>query len=692
MGESESEPQPGMFLFLGATALFAAFYQHALRPYLRVSTIVACVLFGILLGLLSDVISAVDHVVVMRYIPTHVVYFVFIPVVVFQSSFTLNPTVFSDVFAQAVLLAAPGMILNMSLTACLCKSLFWEWDWITSFLYGAIVSATDPVATVGSLKRLGADKRVAGLIEAESFLSDALSLVFFAILFPSMILGQLEAPFATLVGYFFQLSLGGFGLGVVSGWALCFGLSRVHKECSIEVALTIACAYLTFYIAEELCDVSGVVAVLTAGIYFGFQRTSLSEDSQHMTHVFWQMLVFFGNAIIATLAGILLVRNPTPTGTIAVIDLIKAVCLFILVFINRGFVTAILWPVINLARKVSWQTTALIAYSGLRGALALSLAVMLVVDEDVGPVRSYQILYFTACTVTLSNVVNEIAQPHVVVVLGLDGRSHKKYFVARAYRRCHAVMEATLRRLQTHHLLFNANWSDVRDHISRFGSDRTGVRKAKKAGQCPTSLDNELNERGNRHEATHDDDEDGASSHDELMAADGQRHRSSSSTMFRAIFNQNQRNQAGLYDRRSLARHAYIRVMKHKFHELHEQGYLSPDTYARVDALLDNYLVDPTTDAATHDFFNVSRVEELWTPVPQHGGRRWQFFGRWVNRILLALIPGMNVGIRVRRLELLVSYRRALSSLMQENALWKAALWTVWGRQVALSHLIVAND
>lgn len=171
-------------------------------------------------------------------------------------------------------------------------------------MFGAIISATDPVAVVALLKELGASRRLATLIEGESLLNDGTAMVVFQVLL-SIVKGEENTPVS--VGVFFcRLSLGGPLIGIVCGIIVSFWLSRIVNNPILEVNLTVFSAYMLFYIAESELKVSGILAMVAFGLWMTRSgKTRISSASEHAVHYVWSYIGFIAETVIFLLTGVI---------------------------------------------------------------------------------------------------------------------------------------------------------------------------------------------------------------------------------------------------------------------------------------------------------------------------------------------------------------------------------------------------
>ncbi|WP_267874799.1 cation:proton antiporter [Shewanella psychropiezotolerans] len=208
----------------------------------------------------------------------NLIMFIFLPALVFESAFSLEVHLFKRMFSQIALLAIPGMVLCTGITALLSLSVLpWHWSVGTALMFGAIVSATDPVAVVSLLKEMCSRARLQTLIEGESLLNDGTAIVLFTLFLGLATQAQAELSFMHVIGEFTRVVSIGVLIGaVVAAISLMF-IGSLFNDSLIEIALTLVLPYLVFYLSEHVFHASGVVSVVTlALIYAGPGRTRFS--------------------------------------------------------------------------------------------------------------------------------------------------------------------------------------------------------------------------------------------------------------------------------------------------------------------------------------------------------------------------------------------------------------------------------
>lgn len=259
-----------ILLFVVATAVAIAARR------LRLPYTVALVLTGLILGALK--LFPAPH------LTKNLLFAAFLPGLIFEAAFHIQWREFRDNLITILTLAVPGVIASTALVAFVLPIVFGAFGvtpgfgWRHALVFGALISATDPVAVVALFRSLGAPHRLTTLLDGESLLNDGTAIVFFALSLSlvagtATTAGTLTLQFASIVGV-------GAGVGALIG-AVASVLMRKIDDPMIEITLTTIAAYGSFVTAETL-NASGVIATVGAGMLCGNlgARTGMSASTR----------------------------------------------------------------------------------------------------------------------------------------------------------------------------------------------------------------------------------------------------------------------------------------------------------------------------------------------------------------------------------------------------------------------------
>jgi CPA1 family monovalent cation:H+ antiporter len=305
------------------------------------------------------------------------VLFVFLPALVFEAALSLDVRRLMDDIAPILFLAVVGLLIS---TAVIGLSL-WAVSGmalVACLLLGAICSATDPVAVVAIFKEVGAPKRLSILVEGESLFNDATAIVVFTIL-AGMLAGGAEPSVLGGLGSFLEVFLGGIVVGWIMGRVFVGIIRRLENMPLVEQSLTLSLAYLSFIVAEHYLHVSGVMAVVVAALVLGSRgRTVIQPHDWHSLHETWEQIGFWANSIIFILVGLAV---PAIMDDFGAAQLLWLVVLIAAAFLARALILFGLLPLLarlGLAQQVSTGFSTVMFWGGLRGAVALALALIII--------------------------------------------------------------------------------------------------------------------------------------------------------------------------------------------------------------------------------------------------------------------------------------------------------------------------
>ncbi|PKI46824.1 hypothetical protein CRG98_032762 [Punica granatum] len=246
---SSSDPTDAV-IFVGICLVLGIACRQLLRGT-RVPYTVALLILGIALGSIEygthhHLGKIGDGIRIWAGINPDLLLAVFLPALLFESSFAMEVHQIKRCIAQMILLAGPGVLISTFCLGTALKLTFpYKWNWKTSLLLGGLLSATDPVAVVALLKELGASKKLSTIIEGESLMNDGTAIVVFQ-LFAKMVLGE-SFNWEAILKFLAQVSLGAVGFGLAFGIASVLWLGFIFNDTVIEITLTLAVSYIAYF-------------------------------------------------------------------------------------------------------------------------------------------------------------------------------------------------------------------------------------------------------------------------------------------------------------------------------------------------------------------------------------------------------------------------------------------------------------
>ncbi|SDJ28180.1 NhaP-type Na+/H+ or K+/H+ antiporter [Ferrimonas sediminum] len=466
------EPALLILVFIILALLIGAAVRHALKqrglPYT-----VALLVVGLAIGLahrgelLITWAPVLDEAFeLVAEITPHIILYVFLPTLIFESAFSMEAHLFRRMFLQIAILAIPGLMVAAALTALLVKWAFpWEWSWAVCLLFGTLISATDPVAVVALLKEVSSRKRLETLIEGESLLNDGTAIVLFSLFYALATLGgQDSGPSAHVVLEFGQVVLGGLAVGILVGGLAIWWIGRVFNDPIIEITLSVVAAYLVYFVAERL-HVSGVVALVSLALMFaGSGRTRISPEVTGFLHHFWEMMAHIANTVIFLVVGILIATR-VPLDQPALWQAL--VLLYLSLIVIRAITIGLFLPLLQkVGTPLSREKALVLLWGGLRGAVSLALALTIAADGLLDRQLADQILFLCAGIVVLTIVVNGGTMGRLLGWLKLDRLPEaKQATVDRVVTEVTRELNEMLPGMMTHEFLSGSDWKAVRRQV-----------------------------------------------------------------------------------------------------------------------------------------------------------------------------------------------------------------------------------
>lgn len=330
--------------------------------WVRLPYTIALVISGLAVGLLDIRPLEIQ-------LTPQLVFDILLPPLLFEAAFHLD----WDLLARRIRSVSSLPVIGVAVSTLIVGAILHlglAMEWSTALLFGALISATDPVAVVATLRRLGAPRDLGVIMEGESLFNDGMALVLFRSLAGMAVVGTVHPAEGVLE--FVQVAAGGLVLGLTAG-LLFSHLVRLLDDYLIEVTLTTILAYGTFLLAESF-HVSGVIAVVGAGLVAGNYgaRVGMSPTTLVNLYSFWEYFAFLVNSLVFLLIGIQVDVGLMRANLVPILWALGAV------LVGRGAVVyALTFLVDRFGREIPLSWRHMLVWGGLRGAIALAMALSL---------------------------------------------------------------------------------------------------------------------------------------------------------------------------------------------------------------------------------------------------------------------------------------------------------------------------
>jgi CPA1 family monovalent cation:H+ antiporter len=289
-----------------------------------------------------------------------------LPPLLFEAAFYISWNQLRRDFAVIVVLATLGVLLSAGITA-IGMHFVVHWQWISALVFGVLIAATDPISVIATFKEAKAHGRLLVLIEAESLFNDGTAAVGFGV-----VVALASGQQLTAIGISFLLLRTIVG-GVLCGAAVALAallLTGRTKDHLVEITFTTVAAYGSFLLADHF-GLSGVLATITAGLMMSNFKllNGISPRGKEAVQAFWEYAAFVANSLVFLLIGMHVAHRNfvaiwLPAAiAIALVTLGRAVAIYpcCLLFLPTGL-------------RVAWKHQHVLFWGGLRGAVALALA------------------------------------------------------------------------------------------------------------------------------------------------------------------------------------------------------------------------------------------------------------------------------------------------------------------------------
>lgn len=403
-------------LFLVLVLLFAVFMLTMLAQKLKISYPI----FLVIAGLGISFIPGIPKVE----IEPEMIFLIFLPPLLYESAWYTSWNDFWK-WKRPIGMLAFGLVFFTSIiVAYISSSMIPGFTLAMGFLLGGIISPPDAVAANSVLKNIKIPKRLTAVLEGESLINDASSLIVFRFALAAVLSGQFSIEQA--VGQFFLSA----GMGVIIGLAIAHIVYVVHRFLpttpSIDAALTLMTPYF-MYIGAEHFHFSGVMAVVSGGLFLSYRSHEIFAHSNSRIQAVgvWATLAFVLNGLVFILIGLELPVIMENLGDYSIAQAINygLIISVVIIVIRLVYVMLIAYVPAWLGNRKGadpvnplWKGPVIVGWAGMRGvvSLASALSIPLLMDNgEAFPHRSL-ILFITFVVILVTLVFQGLSLPLVI--------------------------------------------------------------------------------------------------------------------------------------------------------------------------------------------------------------------------------------------------------------------------------------
>jgi Na+/H+ antiporter len=410
--------------------------MHTILPFL-LAMIAAIVLlnlwathlkiaYPILLVVAGLLISFIPGLPMLRINPD-LIFFIFLPPLLFEASWNISFKEMQKWWRMIGSFAFLVVFFTALSVALISNHFIPGFTIALGFLLGGIVSPPDAVSTGAITKFVKIPRSTSAILEGESLLNDASSLIIFR--FALIAVGTGQFIWYEAATSFLWMVIGGAGIGLLLAWVFIQIHKRLPFEASSDIALTLIEPYLMYWLAEEF-HASGVLAVVCGGLLMSTKRLFfLNSTSRIQAFSAWGSFVFILNGSVFLIIGLELPEiveglrtQGVPlstaigygllvTAVLVIVRMISAYSAMIATFIFRRGV----FPQ-SKTKKRTLLVPLLLGWTGMRGvvSLAAALAIPITLDNGAAFPQRNLILFITFVTILSTLLVQGLTLPYLI--------------------------------------------------------------------------------------------------------------------------------------------------------------------------------------------------------------------------------------------------------------------------------------
>lgn len=381
------------------------------------------VAYPVLLVVAGLLISLIPGIPVIRIDP-ELIFIIFLPPLLYEAAWTIS---WKELWRWRRIIGSFAFVvvfLTALTVAFVANAFIPGFSLALGFLLGGIVSPPDAVSASAILKFVKVPKRMASILEGESLLNDASSLIILRFAIIAVTTGQFIWYNAALS--FSWMLVGGIGIGLLVGWIFMKGHKYLPTDSNMDIILTLVTPYVMYIAAEEVHS-SGVLAVVSGGLLLSNKRHHFLNNSSRLRSInVWQSLVFVLNGLVFMLIGLELQEIVAQlegvslsaaigyglliTAVLIAVRILSAYGAVIVTLIARNFIT------VADARNPGLRTPLVLGWTGMRGVVSLAAALSIPVElsSGVGFPQRNLILLITFIVILTTLLLQGLTLPYIL--------------------------------------------------------------------------------------------------------------------------------------------------------------------------------------------------------------------------------------------------------------------------------------
>jgi monovalent cation/hydrogen antiporter len=419
------------------------------------------------------------------HVPPKIIFVLFLPPLLYPAGLFTSWRDFRDNI-RPILTLALGLVLFTTVAVGWFAHDVLGLPWAAGFVLGAIISPPDAAAATAITRTLRVPRRIVAIIDGESLANDATSFIAYRYAIAAAVTGAFSLGHASL--NFLLVAGGGILIGLLVG-AIAAPIQRRLDDPPVQTTLSLLTPYVT-YIAAESVHVSGILAVVVAGLFLGWRSPeTLTSRARIVVQTVWQIVVFLLNGFLFTVIGLELrdVIQDLSGHSVSQAIWFAVLIVGVVVIVRILWVFAVTYAtgILILTHRLHgnlppWKNVAIVSWAGMRGVYSLAAALSLpffIEGSSPFPERGL-IIFLTFCVIFGTLVLQGLSLPPIIrwLNVGDDHAAHDEERHARLHAN-RAALNAISQHSKTHNVpqhLVDRLRAEYQDRIHQLTAQEAG--------------------------------------------------------------------------------------------------------------------------------------------------------------------------------------------------------------------------